>query len=141
MGEKAIWLDIARASVRLYFHEPQASESTTQECNIQPYCLLTHQIIDLLYTTPIKQHLQHRQLLRMRSTKVIATCMFNELLAAGLFPALDSTSLCTDPSISERKYRARQHMPCGLSNTDHRIWENISHVALREILFAPIRGI
>ena len=31
-------------------------------------------------------------------------------------------------------------MPCGLSNTDHRIWENISHVALREILLARIRG-
>ena len=41
----------------------------------------------------------------MRSTKVIATCMFNELLAAGLFPALDGTSMCTDPSISGRKYR------------------------------------
>ena len=29
---------------------------------------------------------------------------------------------------------ATQHMPCGLSNTDYRIWENISHVALWEIL-------
>ena len=29
-------------SMRPYFHEPQASENTTQECNIQPYCLLTH---------------------------------------------------------------------------------------------------
>ena len=38
-------------SVRLYFHEPQASENTAQECNIQPYCLLSHQIIDLLYTS------------------------------------------------------------------------------------------
>ena len=67
----------------------------------------------------------------------------------------------TDPSTSERKYRklvtnvilihnerlfiasaaamsalhaavATQHMPCGLSNMDHRIWENNSHVALRE---------
>ena len=26
---------------------------------------------------------------------------------------------------------AMQHMPCGLSNTDPWIWENISHVALR----------
>jgi len=32
------------------FHEPQASESTAQEYNIQPYY---HQIIDLLYTTLI----------------------------------------------------------------------------------------
>ena len=37
-------------SVRPYFHELQASENTAQECNIQPYFLLTHQIIDLLYT-------------------------------------------------------------------------------------------
>ena len=37
-------------SMRLYFHEPQASENTAQGCNIQPYC---HQIIDLLYTTLI----------------------------------------------------------------------------------------
>ena len=41
-------------SVRLYFHEPQASENTTaHSCNIQPYFPLTHQIIDLLYTTVI----------------------------------------------------------------------------------------
>ena len=93
-------------SVRPYFHEPQASENTaTHSCNIQPYCLLTHQIIDLLHTTLILQHLQHRQLLRMRSTKVIATCIFNKPLAAGLFPTLDGTSLRTDPSISGRKYR------------------------------------
>ena len=32
-------------SVRPYFYEPQASENTAQECNIQPYCLLTHQIL------------------------------------------------------------------------------------------------
>ena len=31
--------DMAR--VWPYFHEPQASENTAQECNIQPYCLLT----------------------------------------------------------------------------------------------------
>ena len=36
---------------------------------------------------------------------------------------------------------ATQHMPCGLSDTDHQIWENISHVALWEILLAHIRGI
>ena len=41
----------------------------------------------------------------MRSTKVVAACMFNELLAAGLFLALDSTSMHTDPSTSGRKYR------------------------------------
>ena len=41
----------------------------------------------------------------MRSTKVIAMCIFNELMAAGLFPALDGTSMRTDPSISGRKYR------------------------------------
>ena len=43
--------------------------------------------------------------MRMRSTKVIATCIFNKLLVAGLFPALDGTSMRTDPSISGRKYR------------------------------------
>ena len=32
-------------SVRSYFYELQASENTAQECNIQPYCPLTHQII------------------------------------------------------------------------------------------------
>ena len=36
---------------------------------------------------------------------------------------------------------ATQHMPCGLSDTDHQIWENIGHVALREILLVRIRGI
>ena len=41
----------------------------------------------------------------MRSTKVVAACIFNELLAAGLFLALDGTSMRTDPSTSGRKYR------------------------------------
>ena len=40
----------------------------------------------------------------MRSTKVIAACIFNELVA-GLFLALDGTSMRTDPSTSGRKYR------------------------------------
>ena len=40
----------------------------------------------------------------MCSPKVIATCIFNKFLAAGLFPALDGTSLRIDPSISGRKY-------------------------------------
>ena len=44
-------------SVQPYFHEPQASENTAQECN---------------YTTLIQQYLEDRQLLRMHSTKVIA---------------------------------------------------------------------
>ena len=38
----------------------------------------------------------------MRSTKVVAMCIFNELLGAVLFLALDGTSMCTDPSTSER---------------------------------------
>ena len=41
----------------------------------------------------------------MRSTKVVAACIFNELLAAGLFLALDGTSMRTDPSTSGRIYR------------------------------------
>ena len=68
-------------SVRPYFHEPQASENTAQECNIQPYYFLTHQI------------------------KVVAACIFNKLLAAGLFLALDGTSTHIDPSTSGIKYR------------------------------------
>ena len=41
-------------SVRPYFHLPAAHENTAAHlCNIQPYCLLNHQIIDLLYTTLI----------------------------------------------------------------------------------------
>ena len=92
------------ASVLPYFYESQASENTAQECNIQPYCLLTHQIIDVLYTTLIQQHLEDRQLLHMCSTKVVAVCRFNELQAAGLFQALDGTSMRIDPSTSGRKY-------------------------------------
>ena len=38
-------------------------------------------------------------------------------------------------------FSIEQHVPCGLSDTDHQMWENISHVALREILLARIRGI
>ena len=41
----------------------------------------------------------------MRSTKVVAVCIFNKLQAAGLFLALDGTSMRTDPSTSRRKYR------------------------------------
>ena len=91
-------------SMRPYFHEPQASENTAQECNIQPYCLLTHQIIDSLYTTLSQQDLEDRQLLRMCSTKVVAACIFNKLQAAGLFLALDDTSMRIDPSTSGIKY-------------------------------------
>ena len=50
IGKKVVWVDIACTSVRPYFYEPQASENTAQECNIQPYYLLNHQII---YTTLI----------------------------------------------------------------------------------------
>ena len=42
----------------------------------------------------------------MRSTKVAAMYIFNnKLLHGGLFLALDSTSMHTDPSTSGRKYR------------------------------------
>ena len=41
----------------------------------------------------------------MRSTKVVAACIFNQLLAAGQFLALDGTSMRTDPSTSGRIYR------------------------------------
>ena len=87
----------------LYFHSPAARETTaTHLCNIQPYCLLTHQVTDLSYTTLT---LEDRQLWRMRGTKVVAVCIFNELQTAGLFLALDGTSTRTDPSTSGRKHR------------------------------------
>ena len=41
----------------------------------------------------------------MRSTKVVAACIFNELLGAGLFLALDGTNMRTDPSTNGRMYR------------------------------------
>ena len=41
----------------------------------------------------------------MRSSKVVAACMFNELQAVGLFLAFDSASTCTDPFTSGKKYR------------------------------------
>ena len=37
----------------------------------------------------------------MRSTNVVAVCIFNKLLAAGLFLALDGISMRTDPSTSK----------------------------------------
>ena len=58
-------------SVWPHFQEPQVSENTAQEI-----------LIELLYTTLIKQHLQHRQLLRMCSTKVIATYLISFWLQA-----------------------------------------------------------
>ena len=41
----------------------------------------------------------------MRSTKVIAACIFNKLQTTGLFLSLDDTSMCINPSTSGRKYR------------------------------------
>ena len=41
----------------------------------------------------------------MHKTKVVAVCIFNELQAAGLFLALDDTSMRTNLTISGRKYR------------------------------------
>ena len=41
----------------------------------------------------------------MRSSKVVAACIFNELQAVGLFLALDGTTTRIDPSTSGRKYR------------------------------------
>ena len=69
-------------------------------------------IVNLLSNkTVCVSHLEDRQLLRMRSRKVVAACIFNELQAAGLFLALDGTSTCINPSTSGR-YR---------SDTDHQI--------------------
>ena len=96
-------------------------------------------------------------------------CIFNQLQAADLFLALDGTNMRTDPSISGRKYCKLvnnavficnenlfvvsaaatsafqlKHTPrllCSICPAGYRIWENISHVALREILLARILGI
>ena len=51
-------------SVRPYFRKLQGSEN---KCNIQPYCIFNHQIIDLLYATLILVASGKEQLLRMRS--------------------------------------------------------------------------
>ena len=41
----------------------------------------------------------------MRSSKVVAVCIFNELQGVGLFLAFDGTSTHTDPFTSGKKYR------------------------------------
>ena len=51
----------------------------------------------------------------MRSTKVVAACIFNKLQAAGLFLALDDTSTRTDPYTSGRKYRKLVNNICNES--------------------------
>ena len=86
-------------SVHSYFYSPAARETTAQECNIQPYYLLSHQIIDLLYTTLIL-----RVYSSMCSSKVVAVCIFNKLQAVGLFLAFDGASPRTDPFTSGKKY-------------------------------------
>ena len=52
----------------------------------------------------------------MRSTKVVATCIFNKLQAAGLFLALDGTITRIDPSTSGRKYRKLANNAVFISN-------------------------
>ena len=88
-------------SVWPYFHEPQVSENTAQECNMQPYCPLNHH---LLCTTLILVASRNRQLLRMRISKVIAGCICNKLQAVNLFLALGGASTCTDPFNSRKRY-------------------------------------
>ena len=94
----------------------------------------------------------------MRGTKVVAACIFNKLQAAGLFLALEGTSMRTDPSTSGRKYRKSVNNAIFFRNeilfvvlaaatstsvgyTKYRIRENISRVALWEIWLACILGI
>ena len=40
----------------------------------------------------------------MRASKVVATCIYNELQAVGLYLALDGASMHTDPFTSGKKY-------------------------------------
>ena len=91
MDEKAIYC----STVRLYFYKPQASENMAQECNIHPYCLLTHQITDLLYTTQILVAPRRQTILHMRGTKVVVACNLS-----ALFLALDATSTSVPKTIS-----------------------------------------
>ena len=44
-------------------------------------------------------------------------------------------------SAFQLEHTPTQHMPCGLSNMDYQIRENICHVALWEILWARILSI
>ena len=86
-------------SVRPYFHEPQASENTAQECNIQPYYLLNHQII--IYHSD----LENRQLLCMRGSKVVAACIFNELQAVACCYTAKYPQVCNRMWASTSCYR------------------------------------
>ena len=99
----------------------------------------------------------------MRSSKVIAACIFNKLQAVGLFLAFDGASTHTDLFTSGKKYCklvnnavficnesykcipirahamvATKRMPQELSIKDYRTWENISHVGLWGILQTSI---
>ena len=89
-------------SLRLYFHDMKASENTVQDCNIQPYCLHTHQIIDLLYITN-QQHLEDRYC-ACAAQKSLLHAYFNKLQAVGQFLALYGTSMCINLSTSGGKY-------------------------------------
>ena len=91
-------------SVRPYFHELQASENTAQECNIQPYYLLNHQIIDLLYTTLILVASRKQTATAHARFKGRCCVQFNELQAFGLFLAFDGANMRTDPFATGKKY-------------------------------------
>ena len=89
-------------SVPPYFHEPQVSENTvSQECNIQPYCLLAHQIIDY---SDFSSTWKIDSYCACAVQRVVAAYIINKLQAAGLLLALDGTSTHIDLSTSGRKY-------------------------------------
>ena len=88
----------------------------------------------------------------MRSTKVVAACIFNKLLATGLFLALDGTSMRTDPSTSGRKYRRSVNSAIFIHNESlfnvsavatsafqlkHTLWLLYAAYALRAIKYGP----
>ena len=63
----------------------------------------THQIIDLLLYYSDLAVPRRLTTTAYAQYKIVAACIFIELQAAGLFPALDGTSTRTNPS-SGRKY-------------------------------------
>ena len=100
-------------SVWPYFHEPQASENTAQECNIQ---LPSHTSNNITYYCHFSGTYKIDSYCTCAVQRSLLHYIFNELLAAGLFLAYDGTSTHTDPSTSGRKYCKLVNNPVFLRN-------------------------
>ena len=94
MVEKAIWLDIARVCVHIFTSRKQWKYSTrVQKKKKNPAILPSYNYQNIEYDFS-------RQVLHMRSSKVIAACIFNKLQAVGLFLAFDGASTHAVPFTS-----------------------------------------